>query len=394
MTCRHFASTIPAQTEDLSPLQSEGACLSIDLTAIQENWRLLADRVAPAQCSAVVKADGYGLGLTPVVRALFSAGCRHFFVAYVSEGIQVRQVLKSMQGRDQAVIYVLNGFSPEMGGMFQGAHLRPVLGSHEELNEWVSFCHSLGERLPAAFHIDTGMNRHGFSEADIALLQSDVSWADSFSLALIMSHFISSQECLSPRNELQQAAFDLLRRKLPPAPASLANSSGIFLPQKPYYDLVRPGYALYGGNPTPGEKNPMRPVICLKARVISVHWVEAGSTVGYDGCWTADHARRLCTLSIGYGDGYLRAAAQTDMGQRLVLIQGKPCPCVGRISMDMCVVDVTHIEESAVKRGDFAVVIGDGLSMDDVGNQAGTIGYEILTHLGKRFYRTYLGREG
>jgi alanine racemase len=394
MASPHSISSISARTEDLIPAQGEGARLSIDLGAIGENWRFLADRVAPAQCSAVVKADAYGLGLAPVIRALFRVGCRLFFVAYVSEGIQVRQVLRHLHGGDEAVIYVLNGFSPEMGILFQEGNLRPVLGSHEELREWGGFCQSLGERLPAALHIDTGMNRHGFLEADISTLQGDFSWADPFTLALVMSHFISSQDLLSPRNATQQAAFDVLRRTLPPAPASLANSSGIFLPQKPYYEVVRPGYALYGGNPIPGQANPMGSVVRLEARVISVHWVEAGGTVGYDGCWTTDHPRRLCTLSIGYADGYLRAASQTAIEQRMVLIGGKPCPCVGRISMDMCVVDVTHLEGSAVSRGDFAVIIGDSLSVDDVGKQADTIGYEILTHLGRRFYRTYSGEEG
>jgi alanine racemase len=371
------------------PLEGESASLKISLHAVQENWRFLAEKVAPAHCSAVVKADAYGLGLAPVAHALFLAGCRHFFVAYVSEGLQLRYILDQENVGHDVVIYVLNGFSPQIGHLYQKNRLIPVLGALEELRAWIHFCDSAQVQLSTAFHVDTGMNRHGFSPRDVQYLSEDFSWRDHMTLSLVMSHYISSQERDSPRNEKQKRVFDHLRGLLPRAPGSLANSSGIFLPQKPYYDLVRPGYALYGGNPTPGALNPMKPVVWLQARVMSVHWVESGDTVGYDGCWVADHPRCLCTLNMGYGDGYLRAAAQTDHGQRSVLIAGTLCPCVGRVSMDMCVVDVTHLGEGVVKPGDFATVIGGALSLDAVGEQAGTIGYEILTHLGKRFHRIY-----
>jgi alanine racemase len=188
-----------------------------------------------------------------------------------------------------------------------------------------------------------------------------------------------------------------VRAAFPGVPASLSNSSGLFLPGAPSYDLVRPGYALYGGNPTPGLANPMRAVVRLDAHVIQIRDAPAGESVGYNGQWTTPGPRRLATLSVGYADGYPRAASATDaklaagspMGEALVA--GRRCPFAGRVSMDLLSVDVTDLPAGAVRRGDRATLIGDDLTVDEVGARAATIGYEILTGLGRRYARVYIG---
>jgi alanine racemase len=374
------------------PARDAGGVLTVDLGALAANWRLLRDRSQGSECAAVIKANAYGIGLEPAARALSRAGCATFFVAQLSEAARVRAVCR------QATIYVLNGLLPGTASSYAAHRVRPVLGSRDEIEEWAGLCRTAGEALPAAIHVDTGMNRLGLRLHEAMALKDDALLHD-FELALVMSHFVSSEVWDDPLNGHQIAAFKAVRGAFLPVPASLCNSSGIFLPQKPYFNLVRPGYALYGGNPTPALPNPMQPVVRLEARVIQVREVPAGETVGYNGLWTARRTRRLATLSAGYADGYPRAASATDAKVQAgaatgaALVAGWRCPFAGRVSMDLLSVDVTGLPLDAVQRGDLVTLIGDELTIDDVGARAGTIGYEILTSLGSRYARTYVGGE-
>ena len=181
-----------------------------------------------------------------------------------------------------------------------------------------------------------------------------------------MSHLVSSEIPSDPINAAQIAQFEKARAAFPHLPASLANSSGLFLPDRPIYDLARPGYALYGGNPTPGEANPMLPVVTLTVAIQQTRWVEAGATCGYNGQWTATRRRRLATLLAGYADGLPRAAGATDAKEGAeVVIAGRRCALVGRVSMDLCVADVTDLPEDAVKLGDRAEFFGVVANLDD-----------------------------
>jgi len=338
----------------------------------------------------VVKADGYGIGVREAARALSSAGCRTFFVAQISEATAARETCPDV------IVYVLNGLLPGSAETYRAHNLRPVLGSREEIEEWAAFSRSGNTRLPAAIHVDTGMNRLGLRVEDALALKGDALLND-WEPALLMSHFVSSEVPDDPVNGRQTDAFGAVRAAFPRVRASLCNSSGIFLPQSPRLDLVRPGYALYGGNPTPGRENPMRAVVRAEARVIQVRDAAPGDTVGYNGQWTAPGPSRLATLSIGYADGYPRAASATDAKAKAgapfgeAIIAGRRCPFAGRVSMDLLSVDVTSLPAGAVKRGDLVTLIGDDLTIDEVGARAGTIGYEILTSLGRRYARTYLG---
>lgn len=369
-----------------------GGLLTINLDALAANWRTLRDRAPGAECAAVIKADGYGVGLEPAMRALVRAGCETFFVAHLSEAVRARGVLA------EATIYVLNGLLPGTAAAYAEHALRPVLGSRDELEEWAAFCRSGGGRLPAAVHVDTGMNRLGLPVEEALALAGDP-LLSGFEPALLMSHLVSAEAPDDPVNARQIAAFARVRAAFGRVPASLANSSGIFLPQRPHYDLVRPGYALYGGNPTPGSPNPMRPVVRLEARIIQLRTVEAGETAGYNATWTAPGRRRLATLSVGYADGYLRSASGTGAKAEVgtpageAIVAGRRCPLVGRVSMDLIIVDVTVIPNDAVRRGDSVTLIGDELTVDRVAERAGTIGYEILTSLGRRYARRYVGAD-
>ena len=207
-----------------------------------------------------------------------------------------------------------------------------------------------------------------------------------------MSHFVASEEPRNPLNSAQIALFDTTRAVFPGIPPSLCNSSALFLPQPPYYDLVRPGYALYGGNPTPGLPNPMRPVVSLNVAIQQTRWIEAGQTVGYNAQWTAPRRTRLATLLAGYADGLPRTAGATnDFAGADVMIAGRRCRLVGRMSMDLCVADVTEMPEEDARPGVHAQFLGDEIGVDELGQRSRTIGYHILTSLGSRYRRTYRG---
>ncbi len=365
------ATPLPATGQ---PEPSETALLTIDLAALAENWRLLAKLSAPAECAAVVKADAYGLGLAPVMRALLAQGCATFFVATLAEGERARAV------SDEAAIYVFDGLTPGAGPRLAAANLRPVLNSMPEVGEWTT------TGLAAALHFDTGMNRMGLAVSDAEAA------AMAIKPALVMSHFVSSQKRGDPRNDWQISALAAARQHFPEIDGSICNSSGIFLPQKPLLQLTRPGYAIYGGNPTPDRANPMRTVIRLQARILSTREISAGESVGYDATWTATRPTRLATIGVGYADGLPIGASNAPTKLPAQALVGETrCPLVGRVSMDFIVLDVTDAPPGAAARGEWAEILCEEISVDELAARAGTIGYEILTRLGARYARRYVG---
>ncbi|KRE16645.1 alanine racemase [Bosea sp. Root381] len=367
---------------------AHGATLTIDLGALVANWRALGERAgAGAEAGAVVKADAYGIGIEPAVTALSRAGCRSFFVAHVSEGIRARAVAP------EAPVYVLNGLLPGSCDVFAQHELSPVLGSHEELLEWAAFRQTGANARPAALHVDTAMNRLGLWAGEgLNLAREKAGAISAAGIGLVMSHFASSEDETDPANARQIAAFAEIAAAFPGLPASLKNSSGHFLKECPSYQLTRPGYGLYGGNPTPGLPNPMRPVVGLESRIIQVREVEPGTQVGYNGRWTAKRKSRLATICLGYADGYPRNASWTDKSTGgSAIVGGVACPFVGSVSMDLIIVDVTAAPVAAAKRGEPATLIGGALDLETVGAGAKTIGYEILTSLGRRHARRYVG---
>ena len=362
-----------------------GGLLSIDLAAIEANWRMLASTTVPVECGAVVKGDGYGCGLEPVTQTLSRAGCRTFFVADVAEGRRVRALAP------EATIYVLSGIMPGSAQAFANDYLQPVINSTTELAEWDAFVAINNWRGGAALHIDTGMNRLGLT-MDEAVAIAPRLQSESHGFTLLMSHLACADVPDHPMNDQQIRQFREIRILYRGLASSLANSSGIFLGGTVYCDLVRPGVALYGVNPTPGRKNPMRPVVELKGRIIQVRTIGKGETVGYGAAFTAGRQSRIAVVAVGYADGFLRSAsASKGKPAAEVVVAGRRCPVAGRVSMDLFAVDVTSLPEGTVRRGDLATLIGDGMSIDDLAAAMGTIGYELLTNLGRRYHRVYTG---
>ncbi|HTZ65977.1 MAG TPA: alanine racemase [Roseiarcus sp.] len=371
-------------TRPIAPGSAPGR-LAIDLGALGHNWRELARRAAPGRCAAVVKANAYGIGISEAAPALFAAGARVFFVAHLNEGLTARATLPP-----EAQIYVLNGLESDAHpGDYVEHRLAPVIGGEEELARWSAFAGRRGGPFACALHLDTGMNRLGFES--LAQLRAAMDTHGAVSGAdLLMSHFVSSEVPGDPINQAQIKRFEAARAAFPSLPASLANSSGIFLPTRAVYDLARPGYALYGGNPTPGRPNPMRPVVTLSAAIQQTRWIEAGMTCGYNAQWTAKRRTRLATLLVGYADGLPRGAGATDskLGAE-VAVAGRRCPLVGRVSMDLSIVDVTDLPEDAVRAGDRVELFGRAIDLDDFATRSGTIGYRLLTSLGPRYRREH-----
>ncbi|HEX7776352.1 MAG TPA: alanine racemase [Parvibaculum sp.] len=362
-----------------------GAVLTVDLDAVVANYRRLRALAPGADVAGVVKANANGLGLVPVARALAAAGCATFFVADAGEGQTLRAALP------EATIYVTNGLAPDMAAVFRSSGLRPCLTSLEEIEDWRREAKAAGETLPAALHFDTGLNRLGLSAGDADRLFSDPHLLDGIDLTLVMSHLARSDEPDAPLNALQLARFKPIRAAFPAVRASFANSSGILLGADYHFDMVRPGYGLYGGAPFAGQPNPFQPTVGATAPVLQVRDVAAGETAGYGGTWEAKGPRRLAVLSVGYADGYFRTLGSAAGGGR-VWLGGGYAPVAGRVSMDLLIVDVTGLPEGSVRRGDMAELIGPHVSLDEVAARAGTIGYEVLTSLGERYKRLYTGK--
>ena len=362
-----------------------GGVLVIDLAAICDNWRRLSSRAAPAECAAVVKADAYGCGLEPVVAALAAAGCKTFFVADLAEGRRVRSVFP------EAIVYALNGLAPGSASAFADAYVRPVIGSLVELAEWDAFCSANNWRWGAALQFDTGMNRLGISVAEGVALSARAKEPDH-GITLVMSHFACADNPDDPMNAEQIEVFRELRLMFRGVPASLANSAGIFLGASAHCDLVRPGIGLYGGNPVPAQPNLMSSVVTLKGRIALVRNVPTGDSVGYGAAWVASRPSRVAIVSVGYGDGYMRAAGNADgHAGAEAIVANRRCRTVGRISMDLMALDITDLPDYAAKRGDYVTLIGPDIGVDELAGTMGTLGYEVLTSLGRRFHRMWIG---
>ena len=363
--------------------------LDIDLDAIADNWNRLRRLHPSGPVAAVLKADAYGLGAVPVARRLFAAGCRHVFTAHLSEAQAIRPLLPDLALPGAMLpgfmLAVLNGLWPGDAPAYADAGIAPVLGSLAEIEDWAAHARTLGRPLPALLHVDTGMNRLGLPPEEMDALAAETGRLDGVEILFIMTHLVSAEVPGDPINALQRDRFAQACARLPAAPRSLANSSGCFLGPEFGSDLARPGAALFGVNPTPGQPNPMRAAVRLRARILQVREVPPGGRVGYNGVWTARRPSRIATVSVGYADGYPtsltnRAAACFDE---------QAVPLVGRVSMDLSTFDITDAPGATV--GSWLDLIGPGMPVDEVARRAGTNGYEVLTQLGARYRRTYLG---
>lgn len=359
--------------------------LTIDLSAIQSNWRSLRETAGGARTAGVVKANGYGCGAHRVAPALKDAGCNLLFVATVDEALSLREI----RGLDRVSIAILSGCNKNRFNDIKNNRLLPVLNLINDYRDWGAFQRSAGVELPFALHIDTGMNRLGMSPAEAEIIASDPDFA-SAPVLFAMSHLACADTPDDPKNREQAAAFTEaaapLRKIVPDLPLSLANSAGTYLGPDFCLDIVRPGIALYGGQPISGKRLPLETVIHLHAPVLQVRDVAAGESVGYGATHVTSRKSRIATVPLGYGDGILRAAGNAGFAY----IGETRVPMVGRVSMDLITLDVTDVPETQVHVGTWAEILGKNVSVDELGEAAGSFGYEILTGLGDRYSRRYI----
>lgn len=362
-----------------------GGQLSIDLGALARNWHALDKVSAGALTAAVVKADAYGVGIDMASRALHSAGARFFFVATPDEGMAVRAAVPD------AHIFILYGLYPGAANLYIRQNLMPVLSSMSMLEEWLAKCLERNEAYPAAFHFDTGINRLGFRLSETAQVRERIERL-GYAPQVVMSHLACADQPNHEKNRTQLALFGSVISQFPGIPASLANSAGLMSGRDYHFQMVRPGIALYGGRAVNGRRNPMAPVVTLHVPILQIAEARTGETVGYGATDTLNRNSRLAVLGYGYADGFLRSMSGTNArpGGK-VFIRGKLCPVIGRISMDLTIVDITELGGDLPSPGEGAEVLGANIGIDEQAEAGGTIGYEVLTSLKGRYSRNYIG---
>ncbi len=380
-----MAAPISSRPEDRT-----GAVLTVDLAALAENWRLLKRRAGPTcDTGAVVKADAYGLGLEPVAKALKAAGCATFYVAHLDEGLALRTVLGA-GGIGTPRIVVMHGPNPGTERDFAAHGLIPVLSTPGQIKSWRNFSQANDVLMESLIQVDTGMNRLGLTAAEFSSLMADPDGFVGLTPSALMSHLACADTPAHPLNGQQRERFAsglaTFRLKFADAKGSLANSSGLFLGQSFLYDFARPGAALYGVNPVPANPNPMIPVVRLQAKVLQVRRVDAASPVGYGATFQAPDGAKLATVSMGYADGLLRSWSASGHA----FVDDLRVAVAGRVSMDLTTFDVSHVPDSSLGPGAMVDIIGSRHTIDDLAKESGTIGYEILTALGRRYHRRYL----
>ena len=368
-----------------------GGRLTIDLDALVSNWKQLGKNAPNAECAAVVKANAYGCGIQPVVEALEKAGCKTFFVALPEEGIRVKTVTST------ARCFVLNGLFPDAAPYLIEAGLMPVLGSWPEIETWAAAAKKAEKSLACAIQLDSGMGRFGLSAKELERLIATDHLMNGLEPHLFMTHYACADDVGHPKTNMQRETFVQASYLLPGTVRSAANSAAILQTDGHEFDLVRPGIAMYGGEALNHVPNPMKPVVTLEGRILSIRDVKAGDTVGYGGAEIMIRDSRVAHLSLGYADGYHRASSNMGVEMRVVAgaaraaYKGTIVKGVGRVSMDLCAFDVTDIPEDEIKAGDWLELFGKTIPVDDVARAAGTIGYELLTGLGNRYSRKYVG---
>jgi alanine racemase len=357
------------------------ARLTVDLDALAANYAQIAREARGAEVAPAVKADAYGLGAGPVARRLWAEGARRFFVARLAEG----EALRSELGDRPAMIHVLDGCAG--ADRLIAADLIPVLNSSVEADAWNTFARRQGHRLSAAVHIDTGINRLGLRVEEAQALLDAPDRLDGVEVELVMSHLACASEPDHRLNAQQATSFRKIAHAFPNAAKSLANSAGAFLGEDYRFQVVRPGVSLYGGGPFGRPDARIRPVATLEAPILQVRTVRPGESVGYGAAWTATIPTRIAILAAGYADGVLRSASPRGYAW----LQGRVCPFVGRISMDLIAIDVGDAE--AARPGAMVELLGPNVLVDEAAEAAGTIAYELLTRIGVRARRTYVGAQ-
>jgi alanine racemase len=366
---------------------SARAVLTVDLAALRANWARLNQASGRAECAGVIKADAYGLGLAPIAKALTSEGCKTFFVASVGEGRTAREV------QPGATVYVLDGLLPGAEAHYAGFDLRPVLSSLPEVRDWAAYSRARGRRLAAALHIDTGMNRLGMPQGEVEQLAASPDLLAAFEPTLVMSHLACADHPDDPMNERQRAALRGAARQAPAGAGEPFQLRRHVLGAR----AIISTWCDRASRSTAAARTRASPTRCrrsvrLAARILQVREVAPGASIGYGATYKVQAPARIATIAVGYADGFLRAlSVATGEAGPVGYVGDYPVPIVGRVSMDFITADVTSVPPELARRGAWVEVMGHRVTVDDLTDRAGTIGYELLSRLGQRVYRVYEG---
>lgn len=370
-----------------------GGRLTINLDALVANYVLLRNKSGRATCAAVVKADAYGLGAIQVVSALWNAGCDTYFVAVPEEGFALKRAFP------KATIYLLNGIHGASIASVAEGELVPVLSSLEQIELWADYWKRHGSRRPCAIQVDTGMNRLGLSVEEALAFRARNMKEHVVTPMLIMSHLACADEPNHPLNASQLESFQKVADTFDDIDSSLAASAGIFNGPDFLFDITRPGIALYGGEAVNGTQSALKTVVTLDARIVQIRHAKKGETISYGAKHRLERDSKIAVVSVGYADGYPRAGSSAGVALRAAapkgahgFIAGKKVPLLGRVTMDLCMFDVTDISDQKLGDG-WIELIGENILLDDAARAAGTIGYELLTGLGPRYERQYISSE-
>jgi alanine racemase len=370
-----------------------GGRLTVDISALVANYRLLRELSGRARTAGVVKANAYGLGVEIVVPALLAADCEDFFVALPEEGIAVRTLAPD------ARIFVLAGlFEAEAAPFYSRSRLIPVLNTQRDIAIWEAHCGTEGEALPCAIHVDTGMNRLGLTVERALAYARENALTRALEPVLLMTHFACGDEPMHPLNRKQIETFRRVREAYGGIDASMANSPGIFLGEAARFDLTRPGIALYGGQPVNGAPKPLRPVVTAEARIVQVRHAKAGESASQGAAAALSRHTPLAVVAAVYAAGFPRSASGAGVPLRAAVPQsaqgfvaGRRVPVLGRVTMDLTLFDVTDCAPDAVQPGDHIELFGPNIPIDEAAHAAGTIAYELLTSLGSRWQKRVTG---
>ena len=365
-------------TDRFAAARRREALAVVDLDAVASNFRLLARLSGKAECAAIVKGDGYGLGLMEEARAAALAGARQFFVARFEDGRRLRQA------HPGAKIAVLDGLCGWARAEFAAAELVPVLSTAPDTRAWLTGA-SAG---PFMLHIDTGMNRLGLKPAELPAI-TELLRANAKAMVCYLTHFASADDVDLGLCRDQVGRFESALAGLPKAPCSICNSSGLFLDVPEWRaDMTRPGKALAGINPMPaGEPNPVAQAMTVTAPIVQVSEVARGDSIGYSATFRASRPMRIVTLSIGYSNGYLRALSNRGV----VAFNGRRAPLVGRVSMDLVTADATAVPDADLAAG-YAEMLGPTIGLTELATLAGTNEYEMQISLGRGCKRVHIGK--
>lgn len=358
------------------------AVMNINLGALQNNYQVLQKHVgSQCQIAPVVKTNAYGLGAKKAAEALVSLGAQHFFVATFEEAVQLRQ------STPKAHIYPLNGLWPDVMPEAAKHNIIPVLSSLDQIRHWQALAQKQSRTLPFWLQVDTGLHRLGISLKEAELLSQSPHLLEGLDLKAIMSHLACGYDLESAYNEKQRLQFEQIAAFFPNTLKSFANSGALLGDRKYFYDIARPGRFLYGS--TMNIKAPLlqnlKPIVTLSARILQVHDVMKGESIGYDQTFVAPQNMRIATLSIGYGDGYFQRLSNKAYG----MTGPFKAPVVGRISMDLTTVDVSDIPANHLEQNDWVELINHHITVDQLATWSQTNAWEVLTHLGKRLHVSY-----